>query len=157
MKLLNGELCCRSTALTSPPRSTKVASVSSFALKIMNDPLVLSVAAVAVGLDSIILNRNLDSHRTLTRVFFANLRRQSRNAADDKHKLREQRREPEVMKNGGQGPIHINRKRLDQVSRDGLDCRKELNPSARDSGGTRQPEQERRSWILQVDPVAESG
>src|SRR5215470_14328674 len=156
MKLVNGRLCCRSTALTSPPGSTKVASVSSFALKIMNDPLVLSVGAVAVRLDSIILDRNLDSHRTLTRVFFANLRRQPRNAADDKHKLREQRRESEVMKNGGQGPIHVNGKRLDQVSREGLNLRNELYSLARDSGVTRHPEQERRSWILQVDTVAES-
>ncbi len=85
--------------------------------------LVLSV--VAVGLDSVILNGNFDSHGTFTSVFLTHLSGESRDTANNENEFRKQRRKSEVMKDSGQSAIDVNWKWLDQLARDRLHCSNE--------------------------------
>src|SRR5213083_2001879 len=113
--------------------------------------LVLSV--VAVGLDSVVLNGNFDSHGTFTSVFLTHLSSESRDTADYENEFRKQRRKSEVMKDCGQSAIDVNRKWLDQLARDRLHCGNEFDAFAWESSLTRHSEQERRSRVFQVDAV----
>src|SRR5207249_4469933 len=85
-----------------------------------------AVVTVAVGLDAVIVDGNLDSHGPLTGVFLHDLGCQSRNASDDENEFGEQWRESEIVKHSGQCSVHVYRERFDQLARHRLHRGNEL-------------------------------